>query len=127
MVTQTGQPVVFFLTLGSYNDTTAMKWYLFDLLKGARVTGDKSYTDYTLEDIFQEANRQLLPLRKSNSNRSVPPWIHYLSSSYRKAIETTGSMIERLLSKTNHAATAQGFELKVAIFTLACSVNYLFR
>jgi hypothetical protein len=126
MVTQAGQPVEFFLTPGSTSDTTAMKWYHFDLPEGAWVTGDKAYTDYTLEDLFQEANRKLLPLRKSNSKRPVPPWIHYLSSSYRKAIETTGSLIERLLPKSIHAVTAQGFELKVAIFTLACSINYLF-
>jgi hypothetical protein len=127
MVTQTGQPVEFFLTPGSTSDTAAMKWYLFDLPEGAWVTGDKAYTDYRMEDVFQEANRKLLPLRKSNSKRPVPPWIHYLNSSYRKTIETTGSMIERLLPKSIHAVTARGFELKIAIFVLACSINYLFE
>ncbi len=55
MVTQQGQPVEFFLTPGSYNDTCAMKSYHFDLPEKAWVTGDKAYTDYTLEDLFQEA------------------------------------------------------------------------
>lgn len=127
MVTQEGQPVEFFLTPGSYSDTSAMKWYHFDLPEGAWITGDKAYTDYTLEDLFQEAQRCLLPLRKSNSKRPVKPWIHYLQASYRKIIETTGSMIEKLLPKSVHAVTARGFELKVAIFVLACSINYLFR
>jgi hypothetical protein len=127
MVTEHGQPVEFFLTPGSYSDTSAMKWYHFDLPEGAWITGDKAYTDYTLEDLFQEAQRCLLPLRKSNSKRPVKPWVHYLQASYRKVIETTGSMIEKLLPKSIHAVTARGFELKVAIFVLACSINYLFR
>jgi hypothetical protein len=127
MVTEQGQPVEFFLTPGSYSDTSAMKWYQFDLPEGAWVTGDKAYTDYTLEDLFQDAQRSLLPLRKSNSKRPVKPWVHYLQASYRKVIETTGSLIERLLPKSIHAVTARGFELKIAIFVLACSINYLFR
>lgn len=127
MVTEQGQPVEFFLTPGSTSDTAAMKWYQFDLPEGAWITGDKAYTDYTMEDLFQEAQRCLLPLRKSNSKRPVKPWIHYLQASYRSAIETTGSMIEKLLPKSIHAVTARGFELKVAMFVLACSINYLFR
>ena len=127
MVTEQGQPVEFFLTPGSYSDTSAMKWYHFDLPEGAWVTGDKAYTDYTLEDLFKDAQRSLLPLRKSNSKRPVKPWVHYLQASYRKVIETTGSLIERLLPKSIHAVTARGFELKIAIFVLACSINYLFR
>ena len=73
MVTEHGQPVEFFLTLGSYSDTSAMKSYHYDLPEGAWVIGDKAYTDYTLEDVFQEAQRSLLPLRKSNSKRPVKP------------------------------------------------------
>jgi hypothetical protein len=43
----------------------------------------------------------------------------------RKWVETTGSLIERLLPKHIHAVTAAGFELKVALFVLACSLNFL--
>jgi hypothetical protein len=91
------------------------------------MTGDKAYTDYTLEDLFQEVQRYLSPLRKSNSKRPIKPWMHYLQSSYRKVIETTGSMIEKLLPKSIHVVTTRGFELKVALFVLACSITYLFR
>lgn len=42
-----------------------------------------------------------------------------------KDVETTGSLIERLLPKSIHAVTARGFELKVALFVLACSINFL--
>ncbi len=36
-------------------------------------------------------------------------------------------MIERFLPKHIHAVTARGFEIKVALFVLACSLNYLVR
>jgi len=48
-----------------------------------------------------------------------------LQAHYRKIIETTGSMLERVLPKSIHAVTAQGFELKVGLFVLAGSLNYL--
>lgn len=127
MVTEGGQPVEFFLTPGSYSDTNAMKWFHFDLPEGALVTGDRAYNNYCLEDIFEEAQVRLLPLRKSNSKRPIKPWVHYLLSSYRKVIETAGSMIERLLPKSIHAVTARGFELKVALFVLSFSITYLFK
>jgi hypothetical protein len=125
MITETGQPVEFFLTPGGYSDTSALKLYNFDLPEGAKLTGDKAYNDYDVEDLINEANISFIPIRKKNSKRPVPPWVHYLRSSYRKLIETTGSLIEQLLPKHIHAVTAKGFELKVALFVLACSINYL--
>lgn len=125
LVTQYGQPVEFFLTPGSTSDTSALKLYHFDLPEGAWVIGDKAYTDYRVEDMLSEADIQLLPFRKKNSKRPVPPWVRYLQACYRKAIETTGSLVERLLPKSIHAITAQSFELKVALFVLACSFSYL--
>jgi hypothetical protein len=127
MITGSGQPVEFFLTAGSCSDTRALKLYYFDLPEGSKLTGDKAYNDYEVEDIINQAGISFIPLRKKNSKRPLPPWVHYLRSSYRKLIETTGSLIEQLLPKHIHAVTARGFELKVALFVLACSINYLFR
>ena len=127
LITQTGQPVEFFLSPGSYSDTNGLKVFFFDLPFGSKVTGDKAYTDYVIEDVMNEAGVRLLSLRKKNSSRPVPPWVHYLMSSYRKMVETTGSLIERLLPKHIHAVTPQGFEIKVALFALACSINYLVK
>jgi len=125
MITETGQPVEFFLTPGSYSDTSALKLYNFDLPEASQLTGDKAYNDYEVEDLINAAGISFIPLRKKNSKRRSPPWIHYLRSSYRKLIETTGSLIEQLLPKHIHAVTSRGFELKVALFVLACSINYL--
>jgi hypothetical protein len=124
MVTKRGQPVEFFLTPGSWSDTRALQMYTLDVPEGSVITGDKAYTNYAFEDLLEVAGIDLEPLRKKNSLRPVPPWTHYLLSSYRKMVETSGSMIERLLPKHIHAVTPQGFELKVALFVLAASFNY---
>lgn len=125
MITETGQPVEFFLTSGSYSDTSALKLYHFDIPEGSKATGDKAYNDYDVENVINEAGISFIPLRKKNTKRPLPPWVHYLRSSYRKLIETTGSLIEQLLPKHIHAVTSRGFELKVALFVLGCSINFL--
>ena len=125
MITEYGEPVEFFLAPGSFSDTSALALYNFDLPENAWITGDKAYNDYLIEDIMREAGLQLLPFRKKNSLRPVPPFMFYLQSTVRKIVETTGSLIERLLPKSIHAVTAKGFELKVALFVLACSINFL--
>jgi len=125
MVTEQGEPVEFFLEPGAFSDTSALGLYNFDLPEGSFVTGDKAYNDYTLEDILREAGMELIPLRKKNSLRPVPAFMTYFQASIRKVVETTGSLIERLLPKSIHAVTAKGFEIKVALFVLACSINFL--
>lgn len=125
MVTQTGRPVEFFLTPGSTSDTSAYRQYSFDLSEGAWVTGDKAYTDYDVEDALNTGGLRMRPMRKTNSKRPWPPWIVYLQATIRKIVETTGSLIERILPKSIHSVTPQGFELKVGLFVLACSLNFL--
>lgn len=92
----------------------------------ATVTGDKTYNDYRYEDLLKQIGLHLIPLRKNNSKRCLDPAVHYLMSTARKAVETTGSLIERLLPKHIHSVTAAGFELKVGLFVLACSLNFSF-
>jgi hypothetical protein len=87
MVTLQGQPVEFFLTPGPWSDTRALKMYAFDLPVGSLITGDKAYNDYEFEDLLEVAGIELEPLRKKNSLRPAPPWIHYLMSCYRKMVE----------------------------------------
>jgi DDE family transposase len=125
LVTEQGKPVEFFLAPGARNDTSALALYNFDLPESSLIAGDKAYNDYTIEDLMKEAGVILLPIRKKNSLRPVPPFVFYFQSTIRKIIETTGSLIERLLPKSIHAVTPQGFELKVALFVVACSINFL--
>jgi hypothetical protein len=125
LVTEHGEPVEFFLEPGAFSDTRALGLYNFDVPGLSFITGDKAYNDYTIEDVMREAGLELIPLRKKNSLRPVPAYMTYFQACIRKVIETTGSLIERLLPKSIHAVTPKGFEIKVALFVLACSINFL--
>ena len=124
MVTQDGQPVECFLTPGSFGDVDALKYYAYELPDGAIIYADKAYNDYEIEDLLKDVEHiQLIPIRKKNSKRALSPSLSFVQSYYRKRVETAGSLIEQLLPKSIHAVTAQGFELKVALFVVASSLN----
>jgi hypothetical protein len=125
LVTKDHQPVEFFLSPGAFSDPDALTQFDFDLPEGSQVFADKAYTNYVVEDIFDEAGIQLVADRKKNSKRPMPPWLHFFLRQYRNQVETAGSLIERLLPKSIHAVTAKGFELKVILFVLASSINCL--
>ena len=124
MVTKDGQPVECFLTPGSFGDVDALKYYAYELPDGSIIYADKAYNDYEIEDLLKEVNHiQLIPIRKKNSKRALPPYISFVQRYHRKRVETAGSLIEQLLPKSIHAVTPQGFELKVALFVIASSLN----
>jgi hypothetical protein len=56
--------------------------------------GDKAYNYYLVEDLLDVHGILLQPIRKKNSKRKLPPWTRYLQAYFRKAFETTGSLIE---------------------------------
>jgi hypothetical protein len=124
MVTKAGHPVEFFLTHGGFGDVDALKYYPFDLPAGAIIYADRAYNDYEIEDLLKEMDHiQLLPMRKKNAKRTLPPYISFVQHYYRKMIETAGSRLEQMFPKSIHAVTPQGFELKVALFVGAYSLN----
>jgi hypothetical protein len=124
MVTSDGQPVECFLTHGGCGDVDALKYYAYELPDGSIIYADKAYNDYEIEDLLNEVDHlELLPMRKKNSKRALPPYICFVQNYYRKRVETAGSLIEQLLPKSIHAVTSQGFELKVALFVIAYSLN----
>jgi hypothetical protein len=80
--------------------------------------------DYEIEDLLKEIEHiQLLPMRKKNSKRALPPYVSFVQHYHRKRIETAGSLMEQMLPKSIHAVTPQGFELKVALFVVAYSLS----
>jgi len=124
MVTQAGQPVECFLTHGGFGDVDALKYYAYELPDGSIIYADKAYNDYEIEDLLQEVDHiQLIPIRKKNSKRALPPYISFVQRYHRKRVETAGSLIAQLLPKSIHAVTPQGFALKVALFVIASSLN----
>lgn len=125
MVTAQGEPVEVFLAPGAEADVRALQRFAFDLPPGSTVYADSAFTHYWVEDVMQEAQIALQPIRKKNSKRPVAPALAYLQARGRKIVETTGSLIERLLPKSIHAVTARGFELKVMLFVLACSMSFV--
>ena len=125
LVTANGEPVEVFLAPGADADVRALHRFNFDLPTGSTIYGDSAFTHYLVEDLMREAGLSLQPIRKQNSKRPVPPYLAYLQAKGRKIVETTGSLIERLLPKSIHAVTARGFELKVMLFVLACSLSFV--
>jgi Transposase DDE domain len=124
MVTSDGQPVACFLTHGGFGDVDALKYYAYELPDGSIIYADKAYNDYEIEDLLQEVDHiSLMPMRKKNSKRALPPCVTFVQNYYRKRVETAGSLIEQLLPKSIHAVTSQGFELKVALFVIAYSLD----
>ncbi len=124
MVTPDGQPVECFLTHGGFGDVDALKYYAYELPDGSIIYADKAYNDYEIEDLLKEVDHiKLLPMRKKNSKRALPPYITFVQNYHRKMVETAGSLIEQLLPKSIHAVTSQGFELKVALFVIAYSLD----
>jgi hypothetical protein len=49
--------------------------------------------------------------------------LSFVQRYHRKRVETAGSLIAQLLPKSMHVVTSQGFELKVALFVVASSLN----
>lgn len=124
MITQDGQPVECFLTPGSFGDVDALKSYAYELPDGSIIYADKAYNDYEIEDLLKDIDHiHLIPIRKKNSTRPLSPSLSFMQRYYRKRVETAGSLIEQLLPKSIHAVTSQGFELKVALFVIAASLN----
>jgi hypothetical protein len=101
----------------------ALKYYVYALRDGTIIYADKAYDDYENEDLLNEVDHiQLLPIRRRTRKELCPP-LSFVRSYYRKRVETAGSLIEQLLSKSIHAITSQGIELKVALFVIASSLN----
>ena len=84
MVTKDGQLVECFLTHGGFGDVDALKYYAYELPDGSRIYADKAYNDYEIEDLLQEVEHlRLLPMRKKNSKRALPPYISFVQSYHR--------------------------------------------
>ena len=127
MVTESGVPVDFFLTPGSFSDVMGLRCYPFDLPQGATVYADRAYCNYGIEDALSQAGIVLKPLRKKNSKRQYPPWEVYLHHYHRKRIEVTNSLITQRLPRSIHAVTAAGFEMKVVLFFIATMITLIIK
>jgi hypothetical protein len=77
-------------------------------------------------DLLQEANQTSpQPMRKKNSKRPWLPYLCFLQYSFRKGIETCGSLFEGMLPRSMYAVTAAGSWLKVVLLVVALSTSFL--
>ena len=127
MVSETGAIVEAFFTPGECNDVLGMRCYRFDLPEGSVVYADKAYCNYAIEDALSDVGITFKPLRKKNAKRQYPPHEVYLQHHYRKRVEVTNSLVEKLLPKSIHAVTAAGFELKLFLFLIATNIKMRFE
>ena len=127
MVTESGIPVEFFLTPGSFSDVQGLRCYPFDLPQGATIYADKAYCNYGIEDALAEAGMMLKPLRKKNSKRQYQAHEVYIHHHHRKRIEVTNSLITQRLPRSIHAVTAAGFEIKIILFLIATMITLIIK
>lgn len=119
IVTAHGQPVSFIISPACEHDLTALKIMETPLPQGAKVYGDKAYTDYGFEEELQEKRGiTLVAQRKKNSKRPHPEHVEKRRSKVRKMVETTISGIVRMMPRWIQAVTEKGFELKLTLFVI---------
>ncbi|MCS7259983.1 MAG: hypothetical protein NZ765_04275 [Anaerolineae bacterium] len=115
----------FCFTPSSGSDTRALQRYAFDLPEGAWLIGDKAHHNYTPEDIRRDAQLYLLPYWRQNTNRPLPSWLRYLQSVWRGVVKRRVVCRNVCCPKSIHSVTARGFELKLTLFLLACTLSFL--
>lgn len=126
VTTAAGQPVECVIAPGSYADVSMLPDFRLDLPQGSQLWTDKGYNDYEEEAFLHEAaDIRLCPIRKTNSLRPVPGYVEYVRRYGRKMIETAMSVCQQAFPKSIHAVTPQGFELKVFLFVLAYSIDFV--
>jgi hypothetical protein len=125
LTTQAGQPVEVSLLPAHTHDIIGLDCLPLDLPVGATLYADAAYNDAVREAICTEAGLVFQPMRRRNRRNQFPGWLQFLQSHFRKQIEVTGGLLEQLLPKSIHAVTARGFELKVMLFVVALSLQFL--
>ncbi len=124
ITTADNQPVDYFVTAGSFHDSTALQAMQINLPVGSELYGDSGYTDYEQEDLYAECDQIYLKIhRKKNSLRPDAAWDVFLKKHFRKPIENVFSQITNLFPRKIHAVTAEGFLLKLFLFLLAFTIN----
>ena len=122
------EPVEIIFAPGADHDSKIFKAFNLELPESSTLYADSAFTDYQYEDLVAEATGiRFLVTRKSNSKRPHEPWTNFFIGKVRKTIESAFSMITSLFSRSIHAVTARGFELKIFLFILAHSFNLLIR
>jgi hypothetical protein len=121
LTTEDFQTVKFFLSLINLPKDKGLNALNLDLPKEAQLVRDKAYNN----DLYKVTGIKLSPFCKKNSKRPVPPWSHSFQFHYRKMIETTGSLLGRLLPREIHAPLQLILNARSSyLFWLVLSITY---
>ena len=72
--------MICWLTSGSFDDTSGLDSFTFDVPSGLLIIGDKAYNLYRVENDLDELGIQLRPVRKKNLKRLEPGWFKSLQN-----------------------------------------------
>ncbi|GHV54948.1 hypothetical protein FACS1894181_18730 [Bacteroidia bacterium] len=122
-----GIPVEFTFTAGRIHDIDGIKQLPVNLPDGSELLADSACTGYLLEDMLADNNTYLEAAGKSNSRKPHNPCAEYLISIHRKRIETAFSDIAKYLPKKIHAATENGFLIKLIAFIWAYAFDKIYN
>ena len=117
LMAESGIPVEIFLSPGSYADVNALYDFSFPVHSGSVIYGDRACNACNIEDEIKRSNVD------KNSKRKYEAFAEDGIKLIRKRIESAFSVIAQRFPAHIHAVTAQGFELKIFLFVLACGIE----
>lgn len=127
MTTIDGVPVEFCILPGACHDLQGLAELAIDLPKRSELFADTAYTNYEWEEYLLETDQIRLQVpRKTNSQKSVEPFVETYKQLMRKRIETVFGEISKLFPKKIHATTLEGFLLKISLFLFAFQLDKAF-
>ena len=115
-----GNPVNMKFEAASKSDIKTLRETTLNLPENSRLYADKAYNHYDYEDsLVQKQKIHLEPIRKKNSKRKSSGFLEQIRKKKRRIIESAFSCIEKLMPRSIHAVTINGFKLKAMLFVLA--------
>jgi hypothetical protein len=119
VTSQTGIPIELFISSGSMHDIKALKHLTLNLPGQSILLADAAYTDYQLEERFKKERDITMVVKRKKNAKKAPLANNPNLYKKRKYIESVISAILSLTSRTIHAITQRGLELKLRLFVLA--------
>ncbi|GAB4461399.1 MAG: hypothetical protein OHK0029_26680 [Armatimonadaceae bacterium] len=114
LVGSQGNPLEVTLVPGATSDMAALRCMALNLPQGSAIYGDKGFLNLSFEKaLSEETDIHLVVPRRKNMKNQLDGCLEYVCRVIRKRIETTISQLTERFSRSIHAVTARGFELKV--------------
>jgi len=123
LTTSKGDPIEFLVKPGSVHDLKAFKQMNINLPRESVIYADSAYISHKTENqLFGEKKILLLAQRRSNTKHRMSKNVEKIRKRKRKKIETTFSLLQKLLPKSIHAISKKGFELKIINFIITLAI-----